>query len=366
MILLSSCIGVLYALVIGALIKGIYISKPFLAVETSEHYCYSILIALRNEKENLPSLFTSLKTLSYNTQKFEIIFINDHSDDGSYEQLIQFQKENIELDIQCLQNIGNGKKNAITLGVNTAKHDWILTTDADCILPKKWIAAYDTLLQKENLFYISGPVALKKERSFLHQFQEIEFLGLQGTTIGSFAIGKPFMSNGANSCYQKQLFQKTNGYDGNQNISSGDDVFLLEKIRSKHPEKTGFINSRDAIVLTYPESSWRSLFNQKIRWAAKATLYKNKIGIFIGGIVFITNLLLILLCIIDWKVALLLYAVKLIADTFLASKAAVFFQQKIKPSTYLKSSLLYPFFSVTVFILSQIRGFEWKGRALKK
>jgi hypothetical protein len=54
---------------------------------------------------------------------------------------------------------------------------------------------------------------------------------LQGATIGSFGIGKGFMCNGANSL-QKSLFQELNGFQGNDTIASGDDVFLLQKARS--------------------------------------------------------------------------------------------------------------------------------------
>ena len=366
MILLTSIIGTAYTLTIGAFLRGIYKTKPFLVTESSTQNSYSVLIAVRNESENLTSLFESIKRLDYPTDKFEIVFINDHSEDNSEALLNSFQQENSALQIQILQNTGIGKKAAISTGIASARHDWILSTDADCILPRKWIQAYDTLLQKQNYSYISGPVSLEQENTFLNKFQNIEFLSLQGSTIGSFSIGKPFMSNGANSCYSKETFMHRKGFSGNDTIASGDDVFLLEKIISSEPKKVGFINSQDAIVISNSEKTWKALVNQKIRWAAKATSYKNKTGILVGSIVFLTNLFLIILLVLNWKAAILLYTIKLFIDIALIYKTASFFQHHINLFSILLSSLLYPFFSVYIFILSQLKGFEWKGRILTK
>lgn len=366
MIVSTSLIGISYAAVIGSFYKGLLKTKPFLVTKESMHKSFSILIALRNEENNLAGLFESILRLDYPKNQYEIIFINDHSEDNSSTLLQEFKAENSNTQIKILDNNGIGKKAAISMGVNHSNYDWILTTDADCRLPIKWIQAFDTLLQKKEYKYISGPVSFTNENTFLNQFQSIEFLSLQGSTIGSYAIYKPFMSNGANSCFNKSVFLEQSGYKGNENIASGDDVFLLEKIISKYPKDVGFINSLDAIIATEPENRWKGLINQKIRWAAKATSYKNKTGIFVGAVVFITNLLLLALLLFNWKIALILFLSKLAIDYVFLKKTSKFFRSKVLFIPYIQSSLLYPFFSVWVFILSQFKGFEWKGRTLKK
>ena len=75
---------------------------------------------------------------------------------------------------------------------------------------------------------IVAPVSLESNTTFLQQFQLIDFLSMQGATIGGFGIQQPFMANGANLAYQKELFIKLNGFENNNTIASGDDVFLLE------------------------------------------------------------------------------------------------------------------------------------------
>lgn len=366
MVLLTSLIGSTYAFVIGSFYKGLIKTKPFLVTKESSKNSYSILIALRNEENNLHDLFESLKNLDYNKDKYEIIFINDHSEDSSLDLLNKFKIENPHTQIQISNNDGVGKKTAISKGVLNSNYDWILTTDADCKVPTKWIQIFDTLLQKKQYKYISGPVSLNTSNSFLNQFQNLEFLSLQGSTIGSYAINKPFMSNGANSCFNKSVFLEQNGYNGNETIASGDDVFLLEKIITKYPKEVSFINSKDAIVSTQSENTWKGLINQKIRWAAKSTSYKNKFGILVGVTVFISNLLLLILLIFNWKLAFLLFVSKLLIDFLFIQKTVQFFKKKLSIFPFLLSSILYPVFSVWVFILSQFKGFEWKGRTLKK
>jgi hypothetical protein len=71
----------------------------------------------------------------------------------------------------------------------------------------------------------------------LDHFQQLDLTSLQGATIGSFGLNKAFMCNGANFAYTKSLFEKLNGFDGNNKIASGDDVFLLQKAVEKFPEK---------------------------------------------------------------------------------------------------------------------------------
>ncbi len=101
---------------------------------------FTVVIAFRNEAENLPRLLKSLQKLKYPSTFFEIIFVNDTSTDASEEIILQQLKQS-NLTFKILQNTPNQfspKKTAITLAIAEAKHPWILTTDADCKLPSTW------------------------------------------------------------------------------------------------------------------------------------------------------------------------------------------------------------------------------------
>jgi cellulose synthase/poly-beta-1,6-N-acetylglucosamine synthase-like glycosyltransferase len=366
MILISSLIGLSYTILIASFYYGLQKKAPLKTTVKNPLNCFSLLIAFRNEATNLPVLLNSLKELKYPTTLFEIIFIDDHSEDASSKIIETFSAQNSQINISIVSNEKTGKKAAISLGIKQSKFDWILTTDADCKLPKLWIASFDNLLQEKDYKFIAGPVALSGTTSFLYQFQNIDFLSLQGSTIGSFSIGKPFMCNAANSGFNKVTFQELRGFNGNLAIASGDDVFLLEKMVQEHPTKIGFLHTEEAIVETKSQNSWKQLINQRMRWAAKATAYKNAFGIFVGTVIFSSNILLLILAVLNTKLALSFFLGKLIIDYLLILKTANFFSKKTAFGSYLITSFMYPIFSVLIFLSTLLFQFEWKGRVMKK
>ncbi|WP_152286948.1 glycosyltransferase [Flavicella marina] len=364
MLVILSLTGFIYAITIGTIAFGFSKTPTTVDKKTNPVCNFSILIACRNEANNLPKLLKNLESIDYPKHKYEVIFIDDHSEDDT-KKIIETHIAK-PTSISVLDNQGVGKKSAITLAVKNAKFDWIVTTDADCIVPLTWLSSFNSFLQQYNYQYISAPVSLPKPKRFIEHFQNLEFLSLQGTTIGTFGLKKPIMSNAANSCFYKPLFLSVNGYTGNEDISSGDDVFLLEKIQMEHPDKVGYLKSDKAIVSTQYEKNWHQLTHQRIRWAAKATSYKNLFGIFVGCIVLLANLLTIASLFLGWQTTVTCILTKFTIDAMLLLKTSRFFKQRIDLIPLLASSIIYPYFSAYIFILSQIKGFVWKGRAYKK
>ncbi|WP_431243816.1 glycosyltransferase [Flavobacterium sp. P21] len=113
--------------------------------------------------------------------------------------------------------------------MQNVKTDWVITTDADCIVPENWLLTFDNYIQENNVSMLAGAVTYQCGNSFLDHFQQLDLTSLQGATIGSFGLNKGFMCNGANFAYTKSLFEKLNGFDGNNKIASDDDVFYYKK-----------------------------------------------------------------------------------------------------------------------------------------
>jgi cellulose synthase/poly-beta-1,6-N-acetylglucosamine synthase-like glycosyltransferase len=219
---------------------------------------------------------------------------------------------------------------------------------------------------------MAAPVAYTKTNTFLNRFQLLDVLSLQGATIGGFGINKPFLCNGANFAYQKSLFIELNGFDGNDTIASGDDIFLLEKIAKKHPSELHYLKCEHAIVTTKPQPDFKSLLSQRIRWAAKTSRYNNWFGKLTGGIVLIANgllitlLLLVILGNFPLKTLLYIVVIKLNIDFLLIYKMAIFLNQKGGLKSYLVAFFVYPFFSVYVAFLSTFKTYKWKDRDFRK
>ena len=364
--LILGTVFLIYILFIGQLIYGFNRMRRFSKAEFIPKTSFSIVVPFRNEKENLPNLLHSISLLNYPKELVEVILVDDDSDD-------EFRIQNLEFRIQMIKNVrksNSPKKDAIETAIQIAKHDWIITTDADCLVQKDWLTIYDQYIQKNEVEMVASGVCYIPKKGFLSAFQNLDFLSLQGATIGSFGINQPFMCNGANFAYSKSFFKELNGFQGNETIASGDDVFLLQKAVSVAPKKVGFLLAKESIVATNPVATWSDLFQQRVRWASKSTGYSSVYGkllalvVFGGNLAWIVSFLLWLVGLLDQNIFMLFVALKFLIDFILIYKTANFFESKLQ--YVLASSLLYPFFSVSVAIYSLFGKYSWKGRSFKK
>ncbi|MCF6297279.1 MAG: glycosyltransferase [Flavobacteriaceae bacterium] len=376
MIVISITILIIYSILILFFVKGFYQVKLFTSDNLSPKSNFSIVIPFRNEAENLLELLQSISQINYPKNKFEIILINDDSNDNSVEIIekfkIKLQKLEAKFEIFIINNhqkSNSPKKDAIETAIKSSKFDWIITTDADCILPTEWLKTIDQFIQKKSPKMIVGPVTYVVNNSFLDQFQLLDFISLIGSTIGSFGINKPFLCNGANLCYSKNVFKEVGKFDNNNNIASGDDIFLLEKIVNKYPDKVHFLKSQQALVITKPQPNFNKLLAQRLRWASKATTYTQWFGKFVGVSVFLMNLSIVILLIlsslniIPWLLFSIILLMKFFVDFTLISQTLFFTKQSRNIIFYPITSVFYPFFNVFVVFLSIFKiKFHWKER----
>jgi len=369
-------ISLVYFILIIWLIIGFIKLPEFNLTNKKDKIKFSIIIPFRNEEHNISSLIKSLNNVAYSNNLFEILFIDDNSSDNSVNKIKECISKKIDYQILRNKRVSNSpKKDAITTAIKKSKYKWIVTTDADCEVSKNWLKILNAFILQKEVVFIASPVNYKAKNNFLEQFQKIDFLSLIGSTIGSFGNHKPIMCNGANLAYQKEAFYKVDGFNNNNHIASGDDVFLMEKMLAKDPKQVQFLKSKDATVYTKPESTWKNLLNQRIRWASKSGESKNALTKIIGGIVFGMNLILsvfIFLVLfqkivgVDLKIFLLLFLLKIIIDGILLQKTFSFFKEKFSIKYYLGSILLHPFFMSIIPLLSIFYTYHWKGRSFKK
>ena len=180
------------------------------------------------------------------------------------------------------------------------------------------------------------------------------------------------MCNGANLCYNKNAFFKINGFKGNSNIASGDDVFLMEKMNTSFPKKIVFVKSKEVIVKTKAEKNLVSFYNQQVRWAGKSTAYNSAFSKTVSIVVLLISVVLIGLMIasilnpIYWKILIVIFTLKLFIDFILINKTATFLNNTSSLKYYLLTSVFYPFYITFTGISSLFKNYEWKGRQFKK
>lgn len=375
MIFLIIIFTAIYCVLILSFSVGFSKVPAFQFLNVTTEITFSVVIPFRNESENLPGLLTTIQKLRYSSTHIEFLFVDDASSDDSVSIIKKYQQEHPDTTIHILQNkrISNSpKKDAIQTAIEKASYEWIITTDADCLLPKRWLDCYNAFIQKNDPMMIAGPVSYHSDNSFLETMQKAEFHTLQATTIGAFGLGTPMMCNGANLAYKKAIFSEVDGFSGNDHIASGDDVFLFEKVYNAYPEKVSFIKSETALVSTSPEKTWKGFIEQRVRWAAKSSNYRNTFTKLVGIIVFLGNLSLVIACFqtifqyFSWYFLASIFIVKVISDVFLLQKFHSFFEKRDRTKIFLLQALLYPFVSVFIVILMFCSGYTWKDRYFTK
>ena len=236
----------------------------------------SIIIPFRNESQNITESLSSIERQDYPKDKFEVIYVNDFSDDDSLELLCKAEKSlNIKIisvpeDYSKYQH----KKRAIRFGIENSKGGIIVTTDADCIHNTKWLR---TLVGQfdDGTGFVSGPVEFIEESTLFNRLQKLEFAGLVLTGAGLIGIKEPIICNAANIAYRKLAFDQVSGFTYKHSLSSGDDELLMQKIKKETGYKIKFSMNKEAVVRTSSNRSLNQFYQQRKRWASKGLFYSN-------------------------------------------------------------------------------------------
>lgn len=333
---------------------------------------FSILVPFRNEEENLIPLLNSLKNIGYPKSHFEVILIDDFSTDNSKNIIEQYCNTNTIENFKIISNRKNNKspkKTALLEGIKISHYPWVISTDADCIIPKNWLLSYNCIICKDQPDMICGPVSFILDSTFISKFQILDMLTLQTATISTFGLNKPFLCNGANLAYNKKVFLNLNAFKDNDHIISGDDTFTLQKF-TKNNKKVAYNKSLDAQVLTTTQKSISKLINQRLRWVSKSTHY-NIYGKITGIIVVLTNFYIVWFTFLtfydgqNFKKLIMLFLIKFLIDYLYITIGNSFFKIKISMNDILVSSIIYPFYSILITIISPFSKFKWKERIFK-
>ncbi len=330
---------------------------------------FSIIIPARNEAGNIKACLQSISQLNYPTHLFEVIVMDDFSEDDTVAVAQHFSNVKvISLKDTVTEKINSYKKKAIETGIEQATGAFIVTTDADCIVPANWLRNFAWLIEQQQSIFIAAPVAMKEETSFIKLFQSLDFLSLQGITAASVGAGFHSMCNGANLCYSKEAFTAVDGFTNIDHIASGDDMLLMHKLYKQFPEKVHYCKAADSIVLTNPVETVGEFFRQRIRWASKADKYDDKRIFWVLLLVYLLNVFLLIVFIgalfhsALWMLFAVCLLVKTIVELIFMMPVASFFK---KEKLLIWFPLMQPFhiiYTVVAGWLGKFGRYEWKGR----
>ena len=335
----------------------------------------TVIIPARNEQMNIGQCLDSICSQSYNRELFEVIIIDDFSTDGTAKIIESYKDRNVTcLSLEKLigvNKINSYKKKAIELAIGNAKGDLIVTTDADCIVPRRWLETISSFYEQYSPAFICAPVAFHTTKKFLSIFQALDFMTLQGIT--GAAVNNKFhsMCNGANLAYEKKVFYDVGGFQGIDDLASGDDMLLMNKIAAAYPDRIMYLKSKQSIVHTNPMDTIGSFLNQRIRWASKSTIYSDKKIIAVLAVVYVFNVWLLILAILSlFNPALLILFItllvsKTVIELFFLFPVAVFFDQVKQLWWFPMAQPFHIIYTIIAGWLGKFGSYKWKDRLVK-
>lgn len=341
------------------------------------HTRVTVLIPARNEEENIGLCLRSLAGQRYPRDLFEVIVIDDHSVDRTAAIVKGFSGLPVRyialVDIPGTESVTAHKKFAIETGIDAAKGELIVTSDADCVFDPDWLLTLVAFYEQRGAKFIAAPVRIGGiGNSLLAIFQTLDFITLQGITGAAVSRRVHSMCNGANLAYPRDAFFEAGGFSGIDGIPSGDDMLLMHKIYSKYPQRVFFLKHRQAIVTTRPETRWKGFFNQRIRWASKADQYDDKRIFWVLLLVYLANALFLALAVgAFWNgwwglLLLILLVAKTMVEYPFVSDVAAFFGQRRLMVYFPFMQPLHILYTLIAGWLGKFGSYRWKDRKIVK
>lgn len=233
----------------------------------------SVVISARNEYSNLEQFLPAI--LSQDYPEYEVLVVNDFSDDGTSELLQDMQKQYPQLRVFTLHqhlNFFKGKKFPLSLGIKSAANDYLLLTDADCKpKSKQWISEmmkhYD-----DEVELVIGYGAYQKKKGLLNWLIRYETLKTALQYFSYALAGYPYMGTGRNLSYKRGLFYRVGGFTSHYQIASGDDDLFVNKVAT--PQNTRLAYNVESHTVSKPKTSFSTWFTQKSRHLTTGKHYR--------------------------------------------------------------------------------------------
>lgn len=341
----------------------VWIRGPLVPEAVSGEEGITVIIPFRNEEAAFGRHLHPLLIQAKDAQRVELIFVNDHSSDKGPAVVGSYVSGNVRL----LHAKGEGKKNAVSEGVREASFPYIVTLDADISVPEGWIEQLKALTRSQASLIIL-PLVVKGAESAFGKIQEMEFMSLYAVTGATAMNRKPMMCNGAHLMFSKAFYERSKDHL-RMNISSGDDMFLMEAATENDP--VIYANDKSLTASMLPESSFRSFIRQRVRWSGKTKHLRGKHILLFGVLVVFLQFSFLMLCVlagygfVPGYFPFLFYLLKTLLDVALVNVAAYRTGQHFSLYYCVLLSLIYPLYGFIVPVLGWILKPVWKGRTIK-
>ncbi|HPG40793.1 MAG TPA: glycosyltransferase [bacterium] len=327
----------------------------------------SVVVAARNEAENIPVLLRCLEQQDYPADKYEIIIVNDDSTDNTAALVEAFaQRSSCRVLLLATTNraiVASPKKNALSLGIARAGGEIILLTDADCAPPPGWISGMVACFTPQTGMVIGySSYELPAPRSIAARLLALDALSLAAVAAGTTGWGKPATCNGRNLAYRKSVYEQVGGFEKIKQFVSGDDDLFLKLVLKYTDWEIRYGLDAKLVVPTSMLKNLRQFVYQRTRHASKGFHYElAKIaGLFIlyffnvlviFGLVFMANM---------QYIPLACYSAKILAEFGILYRFAGIMRRRHFLTVFPLAMILHPLYIAVFGALGQTKKFKWK------
>jgi cellulose synthase/poly-beta-1,6-N-acetylglucosamine synthase-like glycosyltransferase len=232
----------------------------------------SVIICARNEAENLRNHLDRILNQTY--RSFEVLIVNHKSSDKTLEVLSSLQHKFKHLRIVNFEDERTGKKFPLAKGIEQARYEILLMTDADCVPTTDYWIQGMVAGMNENTQVVLGVAPYDEAPGPLNKFIRYEACYTAMQYIAFALAGFPYMGVGRNLAYRRELFDRSGGFRRHEHLASGDDDLFINEVA--HKGNVGIQLHPDTFVYSKPKANWREYYRQKTRHFTTGKHYKLK------------------------------------------------------------------------------------------
>jgi len=325
---------------------SVYVHKPTAVINSMQPV--SIIICARNEAENLRNFLPAVLEQDY--PDYEVIVVNDCSEDNSYDVLGTFSLQYPNLKISSINKdskFSHNKKFAQFIGIKAAKNEILLFTDADCQPESdKWLQSMASRFDDKTSFVL-GYGGYLNEKGLLNKYIRYDSMTIAMQYLGMAIRGVPYMGVGRNLAYRRSVFFENKGYGAHNHIISGDDDLF---VNTKATRENTLVEFREGThTRSVPCSGLKEWFTQKKRHLTTAPYYKFRDKLLLitesaSRIVFYTTFIVLLSFIFLWPYVLGVFGLRLITQFIVFNLV----QKKLNEKGLIIYSLFFDIFSPVI------------------
>lgn len=230
----------------------------------------SVIVPARNEEALLEATLSTLAAQTLPRARWELLVVDDGSRDGTAaaagRALEGLRAAGVEGRLLTTTPARCGKKAAIDLAIGKSRHEWVAVLDADSRPAPGWLEA---LLEaaRPRTGLLAGPVLFEGE-GFFPRLARLEYAGLLGAGLASFALGRALFASGANLCYRRAAYHDAGGYAGLEHVASADDTLLIQRLRLRTSWRLEALLDPRALVRTRAPATLKEFWGQRVRWTS--------------------------------------------------------------------------------------------------